>query len=570
MKLISFLFKSSPRMVILAILARVISGICSTILLGLVGRSLSDLHSITSQHLRIFVAMCLIVPIMRFISEALLVRIGQGAMFKQRLQLSRRILAAPLRQLEQIGAHRLMAALTDDVLSISAAVLIVPLTTINVAVVIGCLIYLGWLSLSMLLVVLGFLVVGIITYQLPLTKAVQWLRRARETEDSLYKDFRAMTEGAKELKLHRPRREAFLIGSLSENATIYRHQNIIGQSIYIAAASWGQILFFVVIGLLIFVVTGLRETSAAELTGYVIVLLYMMTPLQVTLNGLPSLGRAGVSLKKLRDLGLSLESEPAGGRLEAGIEKAAGWQQLEFVDVTHTYRRNGENESFTLGPLNLTLRPKELVFVIGGNGSGKTTFAKLLLGLYAPEGGAICLNGQDISEESRDSYRQLFSAVHADFFLFERLLGLESVELDAQAREYLEQLQLSDKVTVRDNVLSTTDLSQGQRKRLALLTAYLENRLIYVFDEWAADQDPLFKELFYHQLLPDLKARGKTVIVISHDDRFYHVADRVIKLEYGQVVSDSSLNAASSTTQLDSSLKESTVDSREAPAFAGP
>jgi len=211
-----------------------------------------------------------------------------------------------------------------------------------------------------------------------------------------------------------------------------------------------------------------------------------------------------------------------------------------------------------------------LVFVIGGNGSGKTTFAKLLLGLYAPEGGAICLNGQDISEESRDSYRQLFSAVHADFFLFERLLGLESVELDAQAREYLEQLQLSDKVTVRDNVLSTTDLSQGQRKRLALLTAYLENRLIYVFDEWAADQDPLFKELFYHQLLPDLKARGKTVIVISHDDRFYHVADRVIKLEYGQVVSDSSLNAASSTTQLDSSLKESSVDSREAPAFAGP
>ena len=135
MKLISFLFKSSPRMVILAILAGVISGICSTILLGLVGRSLSDLHSITSQHLRIFVAMCLIVPIMRFISEALLVRIGQGAVFKQRLQLSRRILAAPLRQLEQIGAHRLMAALTDDVLSISAAVLIVPLTTINVAVV---------------------------------------------------------------------------------------------------------------------------------------------------------------------------------------------------------------------------------------------------------------------------------------------------------------------------------------------------------------------------------------------------------------------------------------------------
>jgi len=183
-----------------------------------------------------------------------------------------------------------------------------------------------------------------------------------------------------------------------------------------------------------------------------------------------------------------------------------------------------------------------MCFVIGGNGSGKTSFAKLLLGLYAPEEGAIRLNGQDITDEVRDSYRQLFSSVHADFYLFETLFGLESAELDTAAREYLERLHLSDKLQVKDNVLSTTELSQGQRKRLALLTAYLEDRPIYVFDEWAADQDPLFKEVFYHQLLPDLKARGKTVIVISHDDRFYHVGDRVIKLENGQIVSDTSCN----------------------------
>lgn len=542
MKLISFLFKSSPWVVIQAIVAGVISGICSTILLALIGKSLSNLSSITSLHMKLFVGLCVVVPIMRFVSEAMLMRIGQSAVVKQRLQLSRRILAAPLRQLEQIGAHRIMAALTDDVVAISTAVLIIPLTAINAAVVLGCLIYLGWLSASMLFVVLGFMVVGILTYQLPLVKAVQWMRKARETDDALYKDFRAMTEGSKELKQHRPRREAFITSSLSHNAEQFRHRNVIGQTIYTAAASWGQILFFVVIGLLLFVIAGLRETSMPELTGYVIVLLYMMTPLQVTLNGLPALGRAGVSLKKLQDLGLSLEAEPVGGRLDAGIEKASAWQQLEFVDVVHTYKSDNEDGSFKVGPLNLTLRSGEMCFVIGGNGSGKTTFAKLLLGLYAPEEGAIRLNGQEITDEVRDSYRQLFSAVHADFYLFESLLGLESAELDATAREYLERLHLSDKIQVRDNVLSTTELSQGQRKRLALLTAYLEDRLIYVFDEWAADQDPLFKEVFYHQLLPDLKARGKTVIVISHDDRFYHVGDRVIKLENGQIVSDTSLN----------------------------
>jgi len=560
MKLISFLFRSSPWVVIQAIVAGVISGICSTILLALIGKSLSNMSAITSLQMKLFVGLCVIVPIMRFVSEAMLLRIGQRAVVKQRLQLSRRILAAPLRQLEQIGGHRVMAALTDDVVAISTAVLIIPLTAINAAVVLGCLIYLGWLSPSMFFVVLGFMVVGILGYQLPLAKAVQWMRKARETDDALYKDFRAMTEGAKELKQHHPRREAFITKSLSHNAEQFRHRNVIGQTIYTAAASWGQILFFVVIGLLLFVVAGMRETSMPELTGYVIVLLYMMTPLQVTLNGLPALGRAAVSLKKLEDLGLSLEAEPAGGRLEAGIEEASGWRQLEFVNVAHTYKRDNEDGSFKVGPLNLTLRRGEMCFVIGGNGSGKTTFAKLLLGLYAPEEGAIRLNGQEITDEVRDSYRQLFSAVHADLYLFETLLGLESAELDATAREYLEQLHLSDKLQVKDNVLSTTELSQGQRKRLALLTAYLEDRLIYVFDEWAADQDPLFKEVFYHQLLPDLKARGKTVIVISHDDRFYHVGDRVIKLENGQVVSDTSCNPTLLATPLEFSEIEVKVE----------
>ena len=139
------------------------------------------------------------------------------------------------------------------------------------------------------------------------------------------------------------------------------------------------------------------------------------------------------------------------------------------------------------------------------------------------------------TDENREFYRQHFSVVFSDFYLFESLLGLDSPELDEQARNYLAQLQLTHKVEVKDGALSTTDLSQGQRKRLALLTAYLEDRPIYVFDEWAADQDPLFKEVFHYQLLPELKAKGKTVLVISHDDRYYHVADHIIKLEYGKI-----------------------------------
>jgi putative ATP-binding cassette transporter len=220
------------------------------------------------------------------------------------------------------------------------------------------------------------------------------------------------------------------------------------------------------------------------------------------------------------------------------VEKRACFDCLELVGVTHTYYQEKDDTHFTLGPINLTFQPGEVVFLIGGNGSGKSTLAKIVSGLYPPDMGEIRLDGELISDKNRDNYRQLFAAVFSDFFVFETLLGLEHPDLDAQAQEYLAQLHLGHKVKVRDGQLSTIDLSQGQRKRLALLTAYLEDRSFYLFDEWASDQDPHFKEIFYTRILPDLKDRGKAVLVLTHDDHYFHLADRMIKLDYGKLVYD--------------------------------
>jgi putative ATP-binding cassette transporter len=178
-----------------------------------------------------------------------------------------------------------------------------------------------------------------------------------------------------------------------------------------------------------------------------------------------------------------------------------------------------------------------VVFVVGGNGSGKSTFAKLLTGLYSPQAGLIRLDDHPVSDENREWYRQHFSAVFSDFYLFDDLLGLSAPDLDSRAEEYLARLQLDRKIELARGRFSSTALSQGQRKRLALLTAYLEDRPICVFDEWAADQDPAYKEIFYRHLLPELRSRGKAVVVITHDDRYFHLGDRVIKLDYGKVVS---------------------------------
>jgi putative ATP-binding cassette transporter len=280
----------------------------------------------------------------------------------------------------------------------------------------------------------------------------------------------------------------------------------------------------------------LAHFDQKTLTGYVVVTLFLMGPLAGVLSSFSLFGRANVALQKIQSLGLSLQDH---SREDCPIdqpEPQMSFERLQLAGVTHTYHVEHEDSQFTLGPINLTFQPGELVFLVGGNGSGKSTLAKIITGLYLPEAGEIKLDGQPITDKNRDEYRQLFSAVFADFYLFDKMLGLKNGNMDAQAKEYLKRLHLHHKIKINNGVLSTTAVSQGQRKRLALLTAYLEDRPFYLFDEWASDQDPTFKKVFYMQLLPELKARGKTVLVITHDDHYFDVADRIIKLDYGQLI----------------------------------
>ena len=538
MRVIYFLMRYSRRSLVLAVLAGVISGAANTGLLTVINTTLHNQAS-KPQLAVLFIVLCLLVPIARIASELLLTRLGQGVLFKLRMDLSRQILLVPLRRLEEVGPHRLLTALTEDIPAITNIVNLIPIVCINAAVAITCLIYMGWLSWPMLLAVLVALVLGIVTYQLPVVKGYRYWRLARKESDNLFNHFRALTEGIKELKIHGERRQAFLTDMLEATAKRYSGHNISGNAIYTVAASWGQLLVFVVVGLFLFVLSGWIQISATVMTGFTLTILYLMTPLQLIMNTIPTMGRAGVALKNVDELGLTLTASPSEEESPKALTAGkSSWTSLELRSVMHSYRREGEDSIFVLGPIDLSFRPGELVFLTGGNGSGKTTLAKLILGLYQPESGEIRLDNKPVVNETTDFYRQHFSVVFSDFFLFNSLLGLDTENLDDRARQYLSQLRLENKVQVTDGTLSTTDLSQGQRKRLALLTAYLEDRPIYVFDEWAADQDPFFKEIFYHQLLPELKARGKTIIAITHDDRYYDVGDRTIKLDDGKIIYD--------------------------------
>ncbi len=515
--------------------AGIIGGVASTSMIALITEILTARGDRTTLLAGLFVTLCILVPILRYVSQVLLIDLAQRSLLAFRVRLARNILNAPLRHLEKVGSHRLLATLTTDIGVIVEAITMVPLLMMHVAVVVSCLVYLGWLSWVVLLEVAGFIVLGVVTYQIPVVRAIRHFERSRRVFDNLVGEVRSLTEGTKELKMHRLRRRAFL-RQMEATADQFRRASRAGHVVFTAAASWGQALFFVVLGLLVLLLPRFQEVDSKTLIGYTVILFQMMVPLEVVMNALPNLGRALASARTVEELGFSLEAETR--ERESDAEPSGSWGRLELKGVTHRYRRENEDESFLLGPIDLSFAPGELIFLVGGNGSGKTTLAKLILGLYAPEGGEIRFAGKSIDDDNREEYRGHFSVVFSDFFVFETLLGLEAGALDDDAKKYLTRLHLQQKVQVKDGQLSTTELSQGQRKRLALLTAYLEDRPIYLFDEWAADQDPVFKEIFYLQLLPELRSRGKTVFVISHDDHYFHVADRVLKLDYGKIEAD--------------------------------
>jgi len=535
MTLLRFLIRYSPAMVVWTSLAALCSGACNAGLIAMINVALNHRGLPGTALIAGFAALGLGRILTNAFAQITLAHFSQATTARLRHDLVRKILAVPLRQLEELGTPKLMVALTEDILEITQATLSIPIFAVNFAVLLGGACYLAWLSLPVLGAMVAFGIIGAISYRWLIRRGFGHLTAAREGQDRLFRHFRALTEGIKELKVHRGRRASFLQDDVASAAAVCQRHNVAAELRFIIAQNWNQLLFLVLIGLILFLLPRMENISPQALTGYIIATLYLMGPLAGLLGSLSVFSRANVSLRKVEELGLALSTRPDESR-DAPPEPADALVRLELRQVTHRYYREREDDNFTLGPIDLAFRPGEIVFLIGGNGSGKSTLAKVITGLYPPDGGEIRLNGRVIDDRNRDDYRQNFSTVFADYFLFDRIGGAAAAAADGPARDYLARLHLNHKVSVRDGVFSTTQLSQGQRKRLALLCAYLEDRPFYLFDEWASDQDPLFKDVFYTQLLPELRARGKAVLVITHDDRYFSGADRLIRLDYGRIV----------------------------------
>ena len=533
-----YLFRSSKALVGVVALAGLLSGGFSA---GLIAVINSALHTTSSTYnlLLLSFAFCFLGKLGTYmISKICIIRFSQEKIKELRHRLAEMVIRTPLGRLEELGQHRIFEVLTGDVQALGSAILALPNVTINAAVVLGCSAYLLWLSPVSFLGIIMLVAVGSFGYKLLRDRAWRSIYNSREERDQLFKIFRNLTEGIKELKMSFVRVKHFFSSNLHDTTQALVKHNVRAANQYLIVECWSQFLFYLMIGYLLFFSPTLSTMPTETLTGFIFAVLYMMNPLLTLIGSLPKFVAGQVSLKKIEELGETLteSSSKEYGSFREVIPLS--FESLEFKDVVFSYpSKVGSEGLFQLGPFDFSLKPGELVFIIGGNGSGKSTFVKLLTGLYFPQRGKVLLNERNVALEDMEAYRGLFSVVFSPSFVFEHLFGEGGADIDNRANSFLQQLHLENKIHVENGKLSTIDVSQGQRKRLAMLSALLENHAIFVFDEWAADQDPHYKKIFYTELLPNLKKQGKAIVVITHDDRYFSLGDRIVKFDYGQIVS---------------------------------
>ena len=487
------------------------------------------------SHVRLagcFLLFCVLTLIARASAAVIVARVSMDLSASLRRRLCQRILRSSYSQLEALGQARLTVTLTDDVRRIIGGAEVLPQLLINSVMLIGVFAFLSYINTYVFVFILKTVIFGVISIQVPILLARRHFRRARDLYDSLEKGLLGLVLGVKELQLDRQKRDIYFAKVLIPCEREQLRSEKRAFTMLLAANSYGNLLLFFAIGAIAFVFVNYHEITRDDLIAVVMVLLYITGPMAVILNALPSVSMASVSLRKIEEVLGELRAE---SELESPLRERS-WRTVSFERAVYRHRGAESTNGFAVGPLNFSVSKGEITFVVGGNGSGKSTLCKMLSLHYPPTIGRITFGEHVADAMSIDDLRQSIATVFSDFYLFDRLLcPIDETKLDS-ANRLLRKFELDHKVQILNGEFSTTDLSDGQRRRLALVVSFVDDKELYLLDEWAADQDPVFKKVFYTEILRDLKAQGKAVVVVSHDDRYFHVADQLLMMEDGKIV----------------------------------
>ncbi|CAI2767086.1 cyclic peptide export ABC transporter [Flavobacterium collinsii] len=515
-------------------LLAIISGLSGfafiTIINKIISNSITATETLSMQnYLYLFAGTIVVFFISRRWLAGGIIKLSQKIYWDIRKDVIKLILKAPYRKLQEYK-EEVYATLTTDVNNISNASLMIITFFSSLILIVACLIYMAFLSLKLLGVSAIVIAMGVLIYALRSKNSNKQLKEVREMEKTFIGIFNSILNGAKEININPAKGTQIYDQKLMKVATTGETKYVNALLKYLNSEIISQVLFYGLISFILVFSGSVFQTPTAIKVSFTFVLLYLMGPIVSVMTIIPVINKAVVSLKKMQKLKEDLT------KLEQLPQVEHKGQYRNFSDLKiRNYAFSYGEDQFSVGPINFDINRNEVVFVYGGNGEGKTTFINTVLNLYNLDNGEAYIDGELVPLKELDKIKNLFAPVFSDFYLFDAFYGITDVDYD-KVNKYLKLFELEGKVSVKDGYFSTTHLSTGQRKRMALISTLLEDRPIIVLDEWAADQDPHFRHKFYTEILQVLvQEEDKTIIAITHDDRYYNRADTLLKMEYGKL-----------------------------------
>ncbi len=533
MLLLKFIEKETTRSYYQIIVMASISGIANTLLLAIVNHAayaVAQGEDLTQFFFLYMLVFALFLYAQWFAFEQSILAI-EDAIYNTRIRLTSKVRQVELAFMEEIGSNNLYSRLTQSDTLISQAIPQFTAAAQIFILIICSFLYLGYVSMISFVISMTaiFLGGGFFFSQTKTIKTA--LQSVHRKEMSYFKSISHLVGGFKEVKVNKQKGEDLLQSIAEMSGEVKDIKCAVGKK---ESRLWGfgRVFVYILLPILVFIVPSFSEEHAANMYKISATMLFITGPITVIMNVLPLLNRVNMAIADL--LGLEDEMDLAISKESAiDCKFLNNFQQIHMDAAEFFYP--GSGSQFSVGPISVRIPRGELLFIIGGNGSGKSTFLKLLTGLYYPGHGKIKVDSNWIDDFSYLAYRSLFSVIFTDFYLFDKFYGVTDVDAD-KVNYWLEKMQMQHKVRYHEGGFTSTDLSTGQRKRLAFIAAMLEDKPILVIDEFAADQDPQFRQYFYETLLIELKDMGKTVIAVTHDDHYFHVADRILKMDEGKLL----------------------------------
>jgi putative pyoverdin transport system ATP-binding/permease protein len=463
----------------------------------------------------------------------------EGIIEKVRLRIIDKIRYSDLASIEKIGRAPAYNVISTHALNISRGATSIVTSFTAFALLCWASLIILYLSVTAFLILAGTVMLVVVALYANQARVVALLRESMKQDNRFVEAFGDLIDGFKELKLNSAKANDFVevgLKPLAAEVSATRTEAALGYSRNVLLATLG---LFIVLAVLVFLLPVLSPSEVSKLPRLTIFMVFLFGPLGQVVGVHPVFTDAIASIREIERVEQLLNSIHEQGLVDpiSAVGPAPSFEMLECTTLAFSYRDERGQPSFSLEPFNFRLSKGDLVFITGGNGSGKSTFLKVLAGLYPPARGNIALNGVVVGSDNRQGYRNLFSAVFSDFHLFDRVYGIKEVD-HRRLRDLLDLTDLSQKTSILDHEITALSLSSGQRKRLALVLSLLEDKPILLLDEWAAEQDPPFRRKFYREILPWLKEHEKTVVAVTHDDDHYDIADRVLKMRFGNFVPD--------------------------------